>query len=211
MASGVHLALVCAIAGCGNDRAGTDSIPTYLQDIAPILQDRCVSCHSAPTVVAQVENCVRLDRWDSSPDPQRLCTDAAMTGLIFGVHDASAMLVDQVLQGQMPFGGPTLDAQDIATLSRWCDAGFPRRSPNAPPAIQFTAPTSAITLCNPGCTYPAVRRRRVLHRQPDAEGRTRAVGGAGPAVPGLDRQRRAEQLNRAARRSHQVRRRTPGT
>lgn len=183
MTSDVRLALACSlvIGACGNDRAGTDSTtPTYLQDIAPILQDRCVSCHGAPTTQAQAQNCVRLDHWDSAPDTEMLCTDAAMTGLIFGVHDASAMIVDQVIQGQMPFGGPMLDAQDLETLARWRDAGFPRRSPNAPPAIQFTALTSAITLCNPACTYSV----SYVVTDPDGDSVTWTLGWSGGGKTG---------------------------
>lgn len=183
MTADIRLALACSlvIASCGNDRAGTDSAtPTYLQDIAPILQDSCVTCHAAPTATAQAENCVRLDRWDSAPDTKQVCTNAAMAGLIFGVHDADAMIVDQVIQGQMPFGGPMLDAQDVATLTRWRDAGFPRRSPNAPPTIEFTAPTSAITLCNPGCTYAVA----YVVRDPDGDSVTWTLGWSGGGKTG---------------------------
>jgi len=37
-------------------------------------------------------------------------------------------------------------------LERWRDTGYPRRSPNAPPTIQFTAPTASVTACDPTCT-----------------------------------------------------------
>lgn len=174
------LACALVIAGCGNDRAGDSAIPTYLQDIAPILQDSCITCHAAPTPTAQAENCVQLDRWDSAPDTHQVCTDTAMGGLIFGVHDASALIVDQVMQGQMPFGGPPLDARDVATLARWRDAGFPRRSPNALPEIQFTAPDSAITLCNPDCTYPVA----YIVRDPDGDSVTWTLGWSGAGKTG---------------------------
>jgi hypothetical protein len=153
---------VCALAvvlvslvACGNDHAAPDDlgIPTYIEDVAPILEAKCNSCHGAPTTAPEAQNCVRLDRWDSMRDTNVLCTDLVMEGLIFGVHDAAALLVDQVIEGQMPFGGPMLAARDVSLLRAWRDAGFPRRAPNIAPTTQFSAPTTNVTVCNPTCTY----------------------------------------------------------
>jgi hypothetical protein len=154
-AIGVRALLLVGLMGCGNDHADPEDVgtPTYIGDVAPIMQARCNSCHGALTTVAEVQNCVRLDRWDSVTDSGMMCTDTAMAGLIFGVQDAAAMLVEEVVAGQMPFGGPMLDARELSTLEAWRDAGFPRRSPNAAPTIHFAAPATDVTLCSPTCTY----------------------------------------------------------
>lgn len=169
----VHL--VRLLSACGNDHAAPEGTPTYLDDIAPILQARCTSCHGTPTTTAEAQNCVRLDRWDSAADTSRLCTDTGMAGWIFGVHDTAEMLVDQVVNGQMPFGGPVLAAHDVTTLEAWRDGGFPRRLPDAPPTIEFVSPTASITLCNPSCTYSVA----YAIADPDGDSVTWSLGWSG--------------------------------
>jgi hypothetical protein len=93
------------VSACGNDHAEPEGTPTYLDDIAPILQARCTSCHGMSAATAEAQNCVRLDRRDSAADTSRLCTDAGTAGWIFGVHEAAEMLVDQAIGDQMPSGG----------------------------------------------------------------------------------------------------------
>ena len=106
----VRALLLVGLVGCGNDHADPDDVgtPTYIADVAAIMQARCNSCHGASTTVAEVQNCVRLDRWDSVSDSKMLCTNTAMTGLIFGVHDAAEMMIDEVVTGRMPFGDPAV-------------------------------------------------------------------------------------------------------
>jgi hypothetical protein len=176
----LRCSVLAGLVACGTADDMTRTSPTYLSDIAPILQANCTRCHGAPLAIAQAQNCVRLDRWDSVADTQMLCTNTAMDGLIFGVHDADAMLVDQVAQGLMPFGGPMLDAADLDILERWRDAGFPRRSPNAPPTIQFTAPTGNITACNPTCTVSV----SYVVADPDGDTVTWSLGWSGSGKTG---------------------------
>jgi len=145
------------LGACGNDRADDDAVaerPTYLENIAPILQRACVSCHGAATSTAEARNCVRLDRWETAADPTQLCTDTATGGEIFGVHDGGPMIVDNVVTGRMPLSDMPLPAAEIQTFERWRDAGYPKRAPNQPPTIQFvTPPPSGVTVCQPSCTY----------------------------------------------------------
>jgi hypothetical protein len=143
------ICVVVTVTACGNDHGDPASTPTYVEDIAPILQAHCNSCHGASTAIAEAQNCVRLDRWDTALDTGGKCTDSVMAGYVFGVHDADVMIVDQVMSGVMPFSGSPLPADELDVLERWRDAKYPRRSPNAPPTIQLTAPASA---CNPTCT-----------------------------------------------------------
>jgi hypothetical protein len=146
--------LLCA---CGNDRADDDAVPehpTYIENIAPILQRVCVSCHGAATPTAEARNCVRADRWETSADPMRLCSDTATGGNIFGVHDAGPMIVDNVVAGRMPLSDVPLPMAEIQTFERWRDAGYPKRANNQPPTIQFlTPPPGGVTVCQPSCTY----------------------------------------------------------
>lgn len=150
------LLLVTAFASaCGSDLAD-DTVPvapTYVEHIAPLLARSCTVCHGMTTAVSDASNCVRIDRWDSSPDPMQLCSDPAMGGLIFGVRDAAPMIVDNVVTLRMPPEDP-LTATSIELLRRWGEAGYPKRTVNQPPSIEFTTPpASGATVCQPSCAY----------------------------------------------------------
>jgi hypothetical protein len=155
---GRGLALAVAVLGaCGSDQADDDAVaerPTYLENIAPILQRACVGCHGAATSTAEARNCVRVDRWETEPDPMQLCTDPATGGKIFGVRDGGPLIVDEVVTGRMPLSDTPLPAAEIQTFERWRDAGYPKRATNQPPTIQFLAPPpGGVTVCEPSCTY----------------------------------------------------------
>jgi hypothetical protein len=150
----IHL-VVAITAACGSDLAddAPPDRPTYVEDIAPILDRACATCHGAPTGMSEAQNCVRVDHWDTTPDPMRLCSDPATGGTIFGVRDGGAMIVDNVVTLRMPVTGP-LSAPEIETFRRWGAAGYPKRAINQPPSIQFlTPPSSGATVCQPGCAY----------------------------------------------------------
>jgi hypothetical protein len=182
MAFPVRAVLLVGVTACGNDHAAPEDlgVPTYVDQVAAIMQTRCNSCHGAPTSVAEIQNCVRLDRWDSVSDSKMLCTDTAMAGLIFGVHDAAEILVDEVIAGRMPPAGPMLAARELSTLEAWRDAGFPRRSPDAAPTIQFSAPVTDVTLCNPACTYAVAYNVA----DPDGDSVTWSLGWSGNGKSG---------------------------
>ncbi|HEU4728570.1 MAG TPA: hypothetical protein VFT22_11785 [Kofleriaceae bacterium] len=147
--------IVCA-AACGIDTADhqVPARPTYIEDIAPVLSRACVACHGAPSSTTEARNCVRTDHWETSIDASHLCSDSATGGMIFGVHDAGPMIVDNVVTRRMPLSDAPLTADDLELFARWRDAGYPKRATNQAPTIQITAPpASGITVCSPTCTF----------------------------------------------------------
>lgn len=129
--------------------------PTYEEHVAPILMANCVRCHGAPTATAETRNCVRIDVWQSTADNGDLCAEdqpttaplEERTNVILGAHDAAEMIVQAVLDGTMPKGGDGLFDRQVEILERWKAAGFPRRTSNAVPTIEFiTPPPSGATV-----------------------------------------------------------------
>jgi hypothetical protein len=142
------LAATALLAAC---TAGVPERPTYDEHVAPILIANCVRCHGAPTAISEGRNCVRVDVWDSAPDPTDLCHEDQPTtapldqraDVILGARDGGAMIVRSVLDGTMPKGDVALSDRQVEILQRWMDAGFPRRANNAPPAIEFVTPPAS--------------------------------------------------------------------
>jgi hypothetical protein len=145
------------LGACGTDTGEAPEVadrPTYVENIAPLLEHTCLSCHAAATSTSEARNCVRLDRWDTAADPMKLCSDPATAGHIFGVRDGGPMIVDNVVTLRMPASDLPLAPAEIQMLERWRAAGYPKRATNQPPAIQFlTPPPSGATACQPSCTY----------------------------------------------------------
>lgn len=148
--------VIALLSACGNDLADDGVVPahpTYIEDVAPILERACIECHGAATPISEARNCVRVDHWDTTADPTRLCSDAAMGGTIFGVRDGGPMIVDNVTTRRMPLSG-SLTAAEIETFQRWRADGYLKRTTNQPPAIQFiTPPPTGATVCQTSCTY----------------------------------------------------------
>lgn len=158
MCLAVSVALL--LSACGIDQAQEAEVPdrpTYVENIAPILERACLGCHGAATPTSEARNCVRLDRWETADDPMQLCSDTATAGHIFGVHDGGPMIVDNVIAKRMPLSDVPLKEPEIQMFQRWRDAGYPKRATNQPPTIQFLTPApSGVTVCQPSCSY-AVR------------------------------------------------------
>src|SRR5579872_3385656 len=110
----------------GVDVAAAADAPTFTHDVAPILHAKCVTCHRAGEVA-----------------PMALMT----------YQDArpyARAIKDKVSSRQMPpwFADPAfgtfandarLSAEDIATITRWVDAGAPQGDPKDMPKLpQFT-------------------------------------------------------------------------
>ncbi len=118
----VFLAVVAAM------RSPVSAAPevTFTRDVAPILHARCVTCHRA----GEVAPMALLTYQDARP--------------------WARAIKDKVVARQMPpwFADPAvgaftndarLSAAEIATISKWVDAGAPQGNPNdMPKAPQFT-------------------------------------------------------------------------
>ncbi len=90
-------------------------IPSYLQDVMPILRQTCVQCHGAQ----QADKGLRLDSYQ-----RMMAGDAFGTVVIPGDSSLSA-IVSVVKYGTMPHEGARLTNAEIETISKWIDAGAP--------------------------------------------------------------------------------------
>ncbi|VXB30831.1 c-type cytochrome domain-containing protein [Pseudomonas sp. 8O] len=113
--------------------------PTYHGDIAPLLANRCLVCHSG----AQAPLGLRLDSLEnllrgSQRGPVVHAGDAAGSELLRRLTGSS--------QPRMPLSGPPfLDAAEITMVERWINAGLPAGSEIATrPAVTLPTPDEAI-------------------------------------------------------------------
>ena len=107
---------------------------SYNVDIAPILQKKCLSCHSATTHKSGLV----LDSYSALMKGGR-------HGQVVTPHDSKASRLMQMLSGetdpQMPLESDPLPAAQIAAIKSWIDAGAPAPSTNdAQPAAVISAP-----------------------------------------------------------------------
>jgi mono/diheme cytochrome c family protein len=129
------LALVAA--GCQGNRAAAPTVAptaatappagkvvfngTYSQNIQPIFDQNCVSCHGA----SRAENGLRLDSYDGVMKGTQHGTvvtpgnpnTSALVSVIKGAADPSI---------QMPHGMQPLPSQDVQNIILWIQAGAPR-------------------------------------------------------------------------------------
>lgn len=105
----------------------TGSSPIFAQNVRPILAARCYSCHGSDLQ----QNGLRLD---SLP--------AILKGSDYGPvvvpgHSDKSRLVRRLLaqeRPQMPYGGPPLSSEQVATIRHWIDIGAPGPDDSTPAA-----------------------------------------------------------------------------
>jgi hypothetical protein len=88
---------------------------SFADDVLPILQNRCVSCHGGERteegLVLNTYQGVLAGSWNGSMiEP--------------GSADES-YLVEQIVSGEMPKRGPRLLPSEIRIISEWIDLGAP--------------------------------------------------------------------------------------
>ncbi len=109
-----------------NEKAAADS-PLFANQVRPILAARCYGCHGADVQ----QNGLRLDSLAAI-----LKGSEGGRIVVPGKPDSSRLL--RRLQAQerpmMPYGGPTLSANEIATIRDWIAAGAPGPDSSAPVA-----------------------------------------------------------------------------
>ena len=153
----VFLSVTAAIASWPRAIATAAPDVTFTRDVAPILHARCVVCHRA----GEVAPMALLTYQDARP--------------------WARAIKDKVVARQMPpwfadpavgafANDPRLSAEDIATISRWVDAGAPQGDPKdmpTPPRFtegwQLGEPDMVIEL-----PEVAFRRRGPISFQPQA-------------------------------------------
>ena len=100
--------------------------PTFAKDVAPILNARCVACHR-PGEVAPM---ALLTYQDARPYARSIKEKVATRQMPPWFADKSAGVFAN---------DPSLTDEEIATITRWVDAGAPQGDPkDLPPAPQFT-------------------------------------------------------------------------
>ncbi|HZQ42498.1 MAG TPA: ankyrin repeat domain-containing protein [Acidobacteriaceae bacterium] len=102
----------CALALTGSLLAQDSPKIDFAQDVRPLLQQNCVSCHGPK----QQNGGMRLDRKSSAMKNRRIVPGNSANSMLF--HRVS----DSQFGMQMPPTGE-LPAKDIATIKRWIDAG----------------------------------------------------------------------------------------
>jgi hypothetical protein len=104
----------------GSPAAAEASAPTFWQDVAPILQSRCVTCHQAggvaPFVLDEYESASRWSRAASAAVQARVMPPWLMT------DDGSC---------QEFASSRYLSDEEIATIASWAEAGAPEGAPGA--------------------------------------------------------------------------------
>ena len=156
----VFLSVAAAIASWPRAIATAAPDVTFTRDVAPILHARCVVCHRA----GEVAPMALLTYQDARP--------------------WARAIKDKVVARQMPpwfadpavgafANDPRLSAEDIATISRWVDAGAPQGDPKdmpAPPRFtegwQLGEPDMVVEL--PEVQHSSDGDRLLSNAEPDA-------------------------------------------
>ncbi|MEZ4439349.1 MAG: hypothetical protein R3B72_09685 [Polyangiaceae bacterium] len=141
---GQGLAVAALLVGCGGETATTTPTgPTYHGDVAPILADHCLGCHGADGIGP-----LSLHDYASASNAAAAVADATREGRMPPFHaldDGSCRsFVD----------GPTISDEQIATLSRWAEAGAPEGEP-IPPPMRSAGPElrEVSAVLDPGADY----------------------------------------------------------
>ena len=109
---------VVILAGCGGSSStpvstpgGLSSSVSFSNDVLPIFNSRCASCHSGPSSRAGVN----LSTYDSLKN----------SGAITPGDAQNSVLVQAVQIGQMPRSGGPLSAAQVQIIADWVNAGAP--------------------------------------------------------------------------------------
>ena len=83
---------------------------TFSQDVAPLIESRCASCHGP----------------GGSGADDALLTTAAGKADYAAIKGDISQIVSVVQRGKMPEGGPRFTSAEVAVLQRWQQAGSPQ-------------------------------------------------------------------------------------
>lgn len=115
--------------------ASTEPAPSYVREVLPILQGKCLACHSG---AAKMGNLV-MDSYDT------LMKGGAHGPAIVpgkGSESRIVLMLQGKLQPRMPFNSTPLSDAEIETIRRWIDAGAkgPASGEELPPAPNAVIP-----------------------------------------------------------------------
>jgi uncharacterized membrane protein len=86
---------------------------SFVKDINPLLQSRCVSCHGGQ----QAPRGLNLQSYDS------LMAGSQNGPVLIAGDAANSLIVQLVTAGKMPKRGPQLTPAEVQMLSDWINAG----------------------------------------------------------------------------------------
>lgn len=131
----MNRALLILVAGCVPD---APAVPSFQQDVQPILAANCVRCHGAPAI-GGAPPAVRLDSYEDRVLAEYDTHVVLSTGAA-GLHALIARRVASDGAERMP---PrfALDDYQIETLARWSASGEGERPPRGAPRPSNHPPT----------------------------------------------------------------------
>jgi mono/diheme cytochrome c family protein len=88
---------------------------SFANDVMPILQVSCIECHG----VRQVKEGLDLQTYET------LLAGSFNGPVILPGSASESLLVQLVVEGEMPNRGPKLTAEQIQLISEWINAGAP--------------------------------------------------------------------------------------
>jgi hypothetical protein len=98
--------------------------PQFEKEILPLLEAKCAKCHTGAEAQGGLDIRTRASLLKGGKSgPSFLSGEPDQSPLIFRIRS-----------GQMPPGGPKLDAPEIELVRRWIEAGAPATSPDAVPS-----------------------------------------------------------------------------
>ena len=95
--------------------AQVSQTPTFESAIRPVLEARCVACHSGQTPQAQL----------NLQTKSAIITGGKSGRAIVVGSSEKSLLVEKVVSGSMPPAGEKLTAAEIALIRLWIDKGAP--------------------------------------------------------------------------------------
>jgi len=112
------LVFTLIIGGCA-----TQSVVSYQNDIAPILDGKCLRCHKQPDGMGYVQSGLNVESYE-----------ALMQGTMFGAviipGDSKRSVINKLIEGRagesmrMPHGdAKKLTAVEVEKIKRWVDQG----------------------------------------------------------------------------------------
>jgi hypothetical protein len=114
-ALGLLLPLAALAASCSKDRASTAQSPVFVDDVSPILEQRCVRCHAGPKAAAG---------WDATSYLGAIACVAPSGAPATLPSSDRAPILSALATGPHP---GLLDAGELATLEAWVTGGAPAR------------------------------------------------------------------------------------
>ncbi len=111
----VFFVSVFAVLRFGSSGAAPATTASFKNKVFPILESRCGNCHMGEFVSAGLDITTYESLMAGSQDGPVIIPGSAVDSL----------LIDKVIDGDMPKRGPKLTPVQIQTIKDWIDAGAP--------------------------------------------------------------------------------------